>query len=71
MTVAAAHDGEVLDALLLRVVDRADEALVLATLAANRHLAILPAHLPGGTLVQVPEAAIAAPASAPVVKLWD
>lgn len=67
-----AHQGDTLDALLWRHTGRT-AALVEATLVANQGLADLGAVLPHGTAVDIPEAALRAPATSeqPLIKLWD
>ena len=67
-----AHQGDTLDALLWRHAGRT-AALVEQTLDANPGLADHGAVLPHGTAVDIPDAALAAPAAAdlPLIQLWD
>lgn len=61
-----AHDGETLDALLWRALRRTD--IAPQVLAANPQLAQLPAILPAGTKVVIPE--LPDPPAQAFVRLW-
>ncbi len=67
-----AHQGDTLDALLWRAAGRTG-ALVVRTLDANPGLADLGEVLPHGTTVNIPEAALHAPAAPnqPLIQLWN
>lgn len=67
-----AHQGDTLDILLWRHTGRTTD-LLEATLLANPGLSDFGAILPHGTAVEIPDAAINAPASAnqPLIQLWD
>lgn len=67
-----AHQGDTLDALLWRHTGRTG-ALLEATLLANPGLAEFGTVLPHGTPVEIPEAALRAPAQADqqLIQLWD
>ncbi|MCX8016380.1 MAG: tail protein X [Rhodocyclaceae bacterium] len=64
--IAIAREGETLDALLWRTLGRYDISAVV--LAANPHLATLPAQLPAGVRVTIPP--LPAPPERPVARLW-
>lgn len=65
-----ARQGDTLDLLLHRDAGLGPAALELV-LAANPGLAALGPMLPVGTAVLVPDAATAAPATRPLLQLWD
>lgn len=67
-----AHQGDTLDGLLWRHAGRT-AGLVERTLTANPGLAALGAVLPHGHAVEIPDAALAAPAPAdrPLIQLWS
>jgi phage tail protein X len=68
--VLRARQGDTLDALLHR--ERSlGSAAVGIVLRANRGLAELGATLPVGTPVTVPDEALVAPRTVPLVQLWD
>ena len=69
MATQTAHAGETLDALVWRTTG-GGIAAVEATLLANPGLAGKGPHLPEGTPVSIPDAA-AAPATLPLIQLWD
>ena len=62
------RQGDVLDQIALRAYGRTGEATE-ALLAANPHLAGLPARLPAGVEVVLPE--LAETVTKPTVRLWD
>ena len=64
-----AYDGEVLDALVWRATGSGAAALE-AVLAVNPGLAAHGRALPAGVQVIIPDTA-EAPASAPMLQLWD
>jgi len=66
MTILVAHEGETLDALLWRALERTD--ITPQVLAANPHLATLPPLLPAGTRVTVPP--ISTPTHTEIIRLW-
>ena len=67
-----AHQDDTLDGLLWRHAGRT-AGLVETTLIANPGLADLGDVLPHGTSVEIPDAALLAPAAAdqPLIKLWN
>lgn len=67
--VELSREGETVDAVVWRVI-AGDAAAVEAVLAASPGLASLGPILPPGTPVTIPATA-AAPATAPLVQLWD
>lgn len=67
--IAAAQDGETVDALCWRVLGQT-AGVTEASLRRNPGLADLGAQLPGGTMVDLPDP-ITAPPRRETVKLWD
>lgn len=61
------RQGDVVDKIALEVYGRTEGATE-AVLAANPHLAALPARLPAGVVVNLPELATAE--TKPTVRLW-
>ncbi len=67
--VETSREGETLDAVVWRAV-AGGPATVEAVLVASPGLAALGPILPAGTAVTIPGSAVA-PATAPLVQLWD
>ena len=63
-----ARDGDLVDQIAQEAYGRTAGATE-ALLAANPHLAALPARLPAGTLIDLPE--IPAEVATRTIKLWD
>lgn len=63
-----ARDGDMVDQIAMEAYGRTEGATE-ALLAANPHLAALPARLPAGTVVALPD--IPAPVAVRTIKLWD
>lgn len=63
-----AKDGDVLDEIALEAYGRTATATE-ALLAANPALAALPARLPAGTVIRLPD--LPATATTATVRLWD
>lgn len=63
-----ARDGDLIDQVAQEAYGRTAGATE-ALLAANPHLATLPARLPAGTVIDLPD--IPAPAAVRTIKLWD
>lgn len=69
MMLTVRREGMTLDLLLWEEMRRNDEALIVATLAANPGLAAKGHVLPVGTVVQVPDEA--PPRAQTTIRLWD
>lgn len=69
-TTLTARQGDTLDLLLWRELALGAAALP-AVLAANAGLAGVGPELPAGTSVTVPDAAVSAADTAPLIQLWD
>lgn len=68
-TTIITKDGDMLDALCKAHYGR--EGLVLAVLEANPQLGRLPAVLPAGVVIVLPEVESTPEAPAPEIRLWD
>ena len=64
------RQGDTLDLILHRDRGLGPEALPVV-LAANPGLAALGPVLPAGTAIRIPDAAATAPATRPLLQLWD
>lgn len=69
MAVYSTIDGDVLDLVVWRLTGGRGPDVLAVVLAANPHIRAMPAHLPAGTKITIPD--LPSKATTQPLSLWD